>query len=638
MNIPTTSQVVTCGEIRAPWHHSLPVVSDVTAQVRGSHVSQLSDPPRLIDTPGAATLFPESEEEIIASEALQLMKPDAILFVADAKNLRRSMALFIHVAQFGLPMVVALNMVDEARLQGTTVDAEELQKRIGVPVVPTVAVYKKGVHEVARRLVAPAVPELAMPDEGSGHMVARLASLLKGVETNHRRGLALMLLAGDPTARQVLDETLDDDARADVEEMIASARASHAQPLELVLTDQFNAAAERLVAGVVHRSEASPGMLNRLGLWAQHPLYGLPVALLVVALMYYLVGVIGATIVVDWVSVSIFDAHLIPLTEAALQWIPWPLLYDALMDPDFGLLPTGLFLAIGLVFPVLLFFYLAFAILQDSGYLPRLSVLMDRLFRLVGLNGKGVLPLAMGFSCVTMALITTRMLQTRRERIIASFLLMLAVPCAPLLGVMLVILGPMPVAATVTVFGIIWLQAVVAGMLAAKLVPGRSGDFILEIPPMRIPRVGHVLTMTWRNTWLFMKEAVPYFMLATFVLFIFDRIGGLDFIKVLSAPLVEGFLGLPDTTVQVFIKTFIRRENGAAELDRIRLEFTNLQLIVTLLVMTFLVPCVNAVMVLYKERGGRVATIILGLTTVYALVLGAVVNHGCRLLGITFGG
>jgi ferrous iron transport protein B len=287
---------------------------------------------------------------------------------------------------------------------------------------------------------------------------------------------------------------------------------------------------------------------------------------------------------------------------------------------------------------VLLFFYVAFGVLQDSGYLARLSVLLDRHLRRVGLNGRGLVPLAMGFSCVTMALITTRMLQSRRERVIASFLLILAVPCAPLLGVMLVVLGDMPLSATIVTFGIIALQVLLAGNLAARILPGRGGDFILELPPMRMPRWRHVFWITWRQTFLFMKEAVPYFLLATFVLFVFDRMGGLDVVKAAVEPSMNWLLGLPEDAVQVFIKTMIRRENGAAELERLRGEFTNLQSVVTLLVMTFVTPCVNSALVLYKEQGAKAATVILAIVPAWALAVGAALYHGCRLLGVTFGG
>ena len=142
-----------------------------------------------------------------------------------------------------------------------------------------------------------------------------------------------------------------------------------------------------------------------------------------------------------------------------------------IIDPDFGILPTGVFLALGLVMPVLFCFYLIFGILESSGYLPRLSILLDKVFRKMGLNGKGVIPLVMGFSCVTMAILTTRLLDKKKEKNIATFLLLLGMPCAPLIAVMFIILDKMPFSATLTIFGIIFTQTFIAGFAANKILP-----------------------------------------------------------------------------------------------------------------------------------------------------------------------
>jgi len=286
--------------------------------------------------------------------------------------------------------------------------------------------------------------------------------------------------------------------------------------------------------------------------------------------------------------------------------------------------------------PVLFFFFFAFGLLNSSGYLARLSVLLDRVFRLIGLNGKGVMPLVMGFSCITMALITTRMLETKKERIIASLLLLLGIPCAPLLGVMLVVLGELPVSATVTVFGFLAIQVVAAGVLANRLVPGLSPDFIMEVPPIRLPKVRIVLRQSVYQTYVFMKEAVPLFLVASLVLFIFHRVGGLALLEHAARPLTRDFLGLPDQAVQVFIKTVIRRENGAAELELVRANFTNLQLVVTLVVMTLILPCVNSLIVLLKERGLAVGLTIVGVVMIYALLVGGALSHVCTWLGVGF--
>ena len=591
----------------------------------------------VIDSPGTATLFPQGEDELVAVEALLFQRPDVLLLVADARNLRRSLALYFHAAQFGVPVVVALNMVDEARLRGVEVDGAALERELGVPVVTTVASDGVGCADLARRLSEATVPAVQEFPAVVEQPLSAIEGLLNALPAQ-RRGVAALLLAGNASAEAMVVRELGGRAFGSLQTAVDSARQVLPRSMEALCTDLFYAEAERVALRVTSVTRTEARWPERFGHYAQHPVYGLGIAVLVMMILYYFVGVLGATIVVDWFNETVFRQWLMPLCERLLSWVPYPLIREALLDPDFGLLPTGLFLAIGVVFPVLLFFYLAFAVLQDSGYLARLSVLLDKHMRRVGLNGRGFVPLAMGFSCITMALITTRMLQTRRERTIASFLLMLAVPCAPLLGVMLVVLGGLPGSATLLVFGMIALQVLLAGNLASRLLPGQGGDFIMELPPIRVPRLRHVLWMTWRQTFLFMREAVPYFLFATFLMFVFDRVGGLALTTAAVRPGFDSLLGLPEETVQVMIKTFIRRENGAAELERLRGVFSPLQQVVTVIVMTFVAPCFNATVVLYRERGAGAATAILFVVTAYALALGMLVNHGCHLLGITFAG
>jgi ferrous iron transport protein B len=306
------------------------------------------------------------------------------------------------------------------------------------------------------------------------------------------------------------------------------------------------------------------------------------------------------------------------------------------VDPDFGILPTGVFLALGLVMPVLFCFYLVFGILESSGYLPRLSILLDKVFRKMGLNGKGVIPLVMGFSCVTMAILTTRLLDTKKEKNIATFLLLLGMPCAPLIAVMLVILDKMPFSATLTVFGIIFVQTFVAGFVANKIIPGQGSPLIFEIPPMRLPKPMQVIKSAMQKTYFFIKEAVPVFVFASLFVFLFERIGGLEITENLLRPLTNNLMGLPEKSAQVFIKTIIRRESGATELEHLSGIYTNLQLVVNLLIMTFLTPCINAILVLFKERGEKTAVMIISTVVVYAILMGSLVNHICLALGITF--
>ena len=422
-----------------------------------------------------------------------------------------------------------------------------------------------------------------------------------------------------------------------LQEMAKQHRQEDSTDLEIVLGNQYHKEAARITScvQVVEPTTKNPFIL-KFGDWCTALSTGVPIAIAVLALMYFFVGSFGATYLVDSINGYIFEGFIIPWATRLVEPIPNAFLRDMIIDPDFGVLPTGIFLALGLVAPVIFCFYIAFGILEDSGYLPRISVLMNRVFQIIGLNGKGVIPLVMGFSCVTMALLTTRVLNTDKEKNITSFLLFLCLPCAPLFAVMLIILDKMPISATITVFGLIFLQIIVAGFLANKIMPGERTPMLLEIPPMRIPKMKAVVKMSALKTFFFMKEAVPIFIYASVAVFIFQRIGGLDMLEDTAGPLIGKLMGLPEKSIQVFIKTLIRRESGATELQHLSGSYTNLQMVVNLLVMTFMAPCINAIIVLFKERGGRVATTILVAVVAYAVILGSVVNYSCHTLGITF--
>lgn len=592
----------------------------------------------LYDTPGCGTLVADSEDEMVTRDLLLSGQMDAVLLVADAKNLRRSLALALQVAEFGLPMVLDLNMLDEAESIGVEVDDEVLSDLLDVAVVRTIAVEGLGVRKVAEAMASARIPRrrARFPDVIEDGLT-RLQSLLT-LSGPSPRGLGLLLLAGDRGAETFVATRLGPETAEAVRAVVAAVGAQATRGLDIIISESLHDEAERIVARTVTRRTSGEEWLVKFGSLAQQPFPGLLLALGVLVLAYYWVGAFGATFVADAISTHLFEGLLIPLCERLVAPIPSVFVRDALMDPEFGLLPTGLFLALGIVLPVLFCFYMLQAILEDSGYLPRLSVLFDRVFRWMGLNGQGLIPLVLGFSCVTMAVITTRMLPTRKERVVLTLLLILAIPCAPLIAVMFVVLDSLPWTATAVVFGVILSQTLLAGFAASRILPGALPDLILEIPRMRIPRPRVVLGKTLRNTYQFMAEAVPVFLLASFVVFLFDRVGGLEVVERLSRPLMQGVLGLPGDAVQVFIKTAIRRESGATELNMLRDHYDGVQLVVTLLVMTFLVPCINSIIVIVKERGVKTTAAILTTVVVWAVSLGAAVNWICRGLGVTFGG
>jgi ferrous iron transport protein B len=320
-----------------------------------------------------------------------------------------------------------------------------------------------------------------------------------------------------------------------------------------------------------------------------------------------------------------------------LGHIPWQWLRDLLIGP-FGLLTVGLVLSLAIVLPVLATFFFAFALMEDSGYLPRLSLLTDRVLRKLGLNGKGVLPLVMGLSCVTMAVLSARVLDSPKQRIIATLLLVLTVPCAPLLAVMMVLLARLSIWATVVFFGLLLVQFFIVGALANLLIPGKRPDFVLELPPMRVPRLKATFQKTGHQIVWFLKEAIPYFLLGTFVLFLLDQFGILDALREGLQPVSVKLLGLREESADVFFMTVVRREAGAALLAQQTAAgmYDGVQVVVTLMVMTLMIPCINSVLVMYKERGFLVSSAILLTVIAYSLLAGGLIHFVFRWLGVQF--
>jgi ferrous iron transport protein B len=292
----------------------------------------------------------------------------------------------------------------------------------------------------------------------------------------------------------------------------------------------------------------------------------------------------------------------------------------------------GMTYALALILPIVTTFFLAFGVLEDSGYFSRLSVLTNRLFSVIGLNGRAVLPMVLGLGCVTMATLTTRILHGRRDRLIATFLMALAIPCSAQLGVVLGMLGAISFGAllawTLCVVGVL----LAAGWLAARLIPGRRIPLVTELPPMRLPVAGNVLKKTAGRLRWYLAEVIPLFLIGTFAMFVLDRVGILPRIIEAGEPLVTGWLGLPKEASAAFVMGFLRRDFGATGLFAMGAALTPLQTLVGMVTITLFVPCIASVLMIVKEQGVRIAAAMLVLIMPTAFLVGGVVRWIGRLL------
>jgi len=595
----------------------------------------------IVDTPGVYSLLPMSEDERVTRDILMRTPGVRVIQVCDAKNMRRSLMITLQLAEMGLPLVLAVNMADEARDRGVMPRLDELERLLGIRAVPTVAVRKKGVDRLLP-LVMEAKPPALRLDYGARieEALARMEALLPGGLGAGRRAVALMLLCGDESLSPWLAE---EPVGARVREMNAVRNA-----LEEALGEDVAYRINRIrlqwidsiLARVPEEAPARPraDWAGTFGRWAMDPVYGVPILLAVLFLAYEFVGVFGAGVLVDLLEEKVFGGWIVPAVAwAAERALPWPLARDFLVGP-YGMVSMALSYAIAIVLPIVGTFFLGFGILEDSGYLPRLAVMVDRLFKKIGCNGKAVLPLILGLGCDTMATLTTRILESRKERIIVTLLLALGVPCSAQLGVILGMLGRIGPAALVTWAVIVAGVIVGVGALAARVVPGETSDFILEIPPIRLPRAGNLAVKTMARVEWYLREAVPLFLLGTFVLFAADRLGWLAGLERAAAPLVVGALDLPPKTAGAFLVGFLRRDYGAAGLFDMAQAglLTNRQVLVSLVTITLFIPCLANFLVIVKEHGGKVAAGMAAFIFPFAIAAGAALNGIARVLGLSF--
>ncbi len=296
----------------------------------------------------------------------------------------------------------------------------------------------------------------------------------------------------------------------------------------------------------------------------------------------------------------------------------------------------GITYAISIVLPIVVVFFLIFGVLEDTGYFPRLTVLTNNALKLVGVNGKATLPFVLGFGCVTMAVLSSRILETRRERIIVIALLSLAIPCSAQLGVIMALLSAVSLTGVFVITAVIVIEFVLAGMALGRLIPGKTSDFMLELPPLRTPRAGNVLLKTKMRAVWFLKEALPFFLAATVVLFTLDKTGAMNGLHRIIAPVVVRFLGLPVESAAAFILGFFRRDYGAAGLFRLWQDglLDGNQVVVSLVVMSLFIPCLATVIVTIKEVGIRRAAVIFFAVLSVSVLTGGLLHFLLNLTGV----
>ncbi len=602
-----------------------------TTKVGGRH--------RLVaDTPGVNSLIPMSEDERVTRDILLEGDRLQVIQVCDAKNLRRGLLITLQLAEMEKPVVLILNMADEARERGILVDHDRLAGILGVPVFSTVATRRKGLDGLGKGLEERRQCRLR-PRYGAAleEAIARIEELLPENQAG-KRALAVMLLSGDESLQTWVQTHLGEEAIQGIESVHRGLQEQYSEPLGFLINRMRLREVDAVLEEIFHRAGGGEerGLASRLSRWTLHPVGGMPILLIVLYAIYKFVGSFGAGTAVDFLQNVVFGRGVNPAATRLVDLLgPGVFLRDLLVGP-YGLITMGLTYALAIVLPIVGTFFLAFGLLEDSGYLPRLAVMVNRVFKKIGLNGKAVLPMVLGLGCDTMATLTTRVLETKKERILVTFLLALGIPCSAQIGVMAGMFS-MISAKAVLLWGLVILASMgVVGLLADKVIPGEKTDFILEIPPLRIPTWSNIIIKTLARVEWFLKEAVPLFLLGTLLLFLSDRLGLLQAVQRAAEPLVVHFLGLPPKTTEVFLLGFLRRDYGAAGLFLMARnhELDPVQIVVSLVTITLFLPCLAHFLMIVKERGLGQAVAMSAFIFPFAFLVGGGLHFLLRFLGV----
>jgi ferrous iron transport protein B len=600
-----------------------------TVEVSYGHASIGNKKILLVDSPGVNNLTPMSEDEKVTRDILLKERPETVLLVADAKNLKRALMLLIQIAEMDLSCVLDLNMEDEAKTRGIEIHYQKLSDLLHIEVIGTVAPQRRGIQRLKNALLNPRRPSLNIHYHPTIEEYCNKISAVLPEATISKRSLSLMILAGDESLKEWLMTNIRTEDLKMIEDLRDEAQSKLKEPIPYLISKSRIHLAEHIVREVQRNRSVQGGIvLQGLNKWTTHPVLGIPVLFLVIFGFYAFVGHFGAGFLVDFFEEVIFGRYLTPVIEKTVKSLIHVNFFQDMLIGRYGIFTMALTYALGIILPITTTFFLAFGFLEDSGYLPRLAVVSDRVFRFLGLNGKAILPMILGLGCGTMATMSTRILETNREKIIATFLIALAIPCSAQLGVVFGMLGTVSLRATLWWAASILLVLIFAGYLASKVVPGEKPDFFIELPPLRMPALRNIVMKTLSRIEWYLKEAVPLFILGTLVLFLLDKMRVLGWLESVSAPVVVHFLGLPVKTSEAFLMGFLRRDYAAAGLfDLARQGMMNEnQVIVSLVTLTLFVPCLANFFMMVKERGIKTAFLMMALIIPFALLVGGLLN------------
>lgn len=524
----------------------------------------------VIDTPGVYGISSFNDEERVTKEVV--IQADMIVNVVDANNLERDLFLTLQLLDMGKPMILVLNMIDEAKKNGREIDTFKLSNQIGVEVISTIATKKIGIDKVKE----------AITRAKKGTMDQKISSDISKLHKSLPQEIRLLILEDDQPA---LDK-------------YGLKKRGRREEYYLYRRHRVN----EICREVIMDRNIKDSIKLRLSNILIHPLWGSVFLVLSLFLIYIFIGDIVSQRIVDFTEGYIMGQLVEPGLVGLVSKVINPSSFlGSLLIGEYGIFTLTITYLLGLLLPLVLGFYFVLAIMEDSGYLPRIAVLLDKLMNKIGLNGKGIIPIILGFGCVTMATITTRVLGSQRERTIATFLLAVSIPCSAQLAVIVGLISPLGGYYIALYIFVMISIFIIIGKLLSVIMPGKSSALLIDLPPLRLPRLKNITKKTYHKTIGFLQDAAPLFAMGAMLIGFLQYFDILSSIQNLMTPLTVDWLGLPKEAANVFIMGLIRRDFGTAGLYTLSL--TSSQVLVSLVTITLFVPCIASMMVIIKERG-----------------------------------
>lgn len=568
---------------------------------KGSTVLRTGETREVIDVPGTYSLEPTCKAEEVAVSILDSMldEGDVIVSVVDATHLERNLYLTLQLLERDIPVVVALNLWDEARHKGISIDVDRLENILGVSVVPT----------------------SALTGEGIDVLMDRISQMTEDADAESRRG-----------------QDTSDSLRG------FPGMASHPS------ADERWTEIGRILTEVQSLSHRHHTFIDRLEDASIQPVTGLIIAVLVMYLSFKTVGLIGEGLI-SYVFDPVFEGIVRPVvTQLGVVLGSEGFLHDLLIgrlvngqidfETSMGLLTTGLYVPIAMVLPYVFAFYVALGILEDVGYLPRLAVLVDNLMHVLGMHGYAIIPMVLGFGCNVPAALATRILESRREKFICATMLSIGIPCMAQTAMVVGLIGRYGWQYLAIIYGILFILWLIIGFVLNAMLPGSSPPLLMEIPPYRLPHPKVLGKKVWIRIRVFLADAIPYVFLGVLFVNILHVSGIIDALSRVFAPLLGGLLGLPSEAIVALLMGFVRKDVAVGMLSPLGLSVR--ELVVAVIVLTAYFPCAATFVVLLRELGPldmlKSALIMLvaafGAGALTNLVMSRVVSVGRVIIGL----